>query len=793
MWKILARLGMAGLLGLTAISGCAHGTAPRPARLSPASQALAREAGALPAIAAEEDYFEAKLLYQALPEGSDERIRLRGRLVEYLLKPLATLDAERIRRSPGLLGTEDDFQRLYDSLRDALELYSASSLWMAGGLPLADRERTLLRDGSKLVLAAYSPRGSELPVATALFALQVADPSNPEWNSRLEEVLSWLEAGSQIVGGHGGPHRVASTIEVLEQVAGAWPTPAVLERLSRLYIQKQDRVSGFLRKPMGEGARGLLGELLLDTEALSAMSVSSAAIYLRCGQFAKASEATNRFADRPGDDPDFRQLIAAVNRSDAKPADYLALARRLLPRNDLLRGTSTDRLDPAASMGVLQRGLMVYPTDGDMLVLASRVARMLSEPVLSLRYLDEALAALGASNAGHDLMGDLASERMELAFLRLKMHIDPDRMPAAEQEADSLRKAFAEARGRFGAARFKLDDNDIDYLVAGGLVDAGQVEKAGPLLQRAQRSGDSAVDVTRQLANLSLKRGEPQKAIAILQQALDFRERNAPAEDTIPYVEGQAKLSFLLGNAYDAMGNSEAARKGWAVSARGWERLMLEQLRRKNLSSSAEATFEVGRLYYLLGRRDEGMRKFDESIAQDEDRDQTYLDAIAFLVQRGETENAVDIYRRAIAKPGRSISEYVKVYASLWIADLTRRSNSAPDVGAMNYLRRLAERKVTLRAPRGAPWYADLARYAVGQMDYTTLLGKADTVGKRAEAYFYEAMRRLSNGQRDEAHDLWSKVVETKMLSFFEFEMASRYLRTGAPARPESPDTNEVI
>ena len=558
-------------------------------------------------------------------------------------------------------------------------------------------------------------------------------------------------------------------------------------------MEKQDRVSGFLRKPIGEGARGLLGELLLDTEALSAMSVSSAAVYLRCGQFAKAREAANRFTDRPGDDADFRQLIVTASSDNPKAADYLALARRFLPRNELLRGTSTDRLDPAASMGVLARGLLSYPTDPDLLVLASRVARMLSEPVLSLRYLDEASAALDASKAGPDVLGDLVSERMELAFLRLKMHIDPERMPAAEREADGLRKEFAEARGRFGAARFKLDDNDIDYLVAGGLVDAGQIEKAGPMLQHAQRSGDAAVDVTRQLANLSLKRGEPQKALAILQQALDFRERNAPAEDTIPYVEGQAKLSFLLGNAYDATANNEAARKAWAVSARGWERLMLEQLRRKNLSSSAEATFEVGRLSYLLGRRDEGMRKFDEAIAQDEDRDQTYLDAIAFLVQRGETENAVDIYRRAIAKPGRSISEYVKVYASLWIVDLTRRSSSAPDVGAMNYLRRLADRKVMLRAPRGAPWYAELAKYAVGQIDYATLLGRADTVGKRAEAYFYEAMRRLSNGQPDEAHALWSKVVETKMLSFFEFEMASRYLRTGAPARPEIIDNNEVI
>ncbi len=793
MHRIFARLGLVALLGLTAVSGCAHGIAARALKLSPAAQALAREAGALPAITAEEDYFEAKLLYQAVPEGADERSRLRGKLLEYLMGPLATLDAERLRKKPGLLGTEDDFERLHDSFRDALELFSASSLWTPGGLPLGERERSLLRGAAQLVLAAYSPRGNELPVATALFALQVAEPTNGEWASRLDEVLSWLDTGSQIGAAQNGPHRLASTIEVLESIATVWPAPAVLERLSKLYLDKQERVSGFLRKPIVEGARGLLSELLLDTEALSAMSVSAAAIYLRCGQFAKAREASNHFAARPGDDPDFRQLIVAVVASDAKPSDYLALARRLLPRNDLLRGTSTDRIDPVAALGVLQRALLAYPTDPDLLVLASRVARMLSQPLLSLRYLDEASAALTTRKVGTDSLGDLAAERMELAFLRLKMHIDPDRMAEVEHEADRLRREFAEARGRFGAARFKLDDNDIDYLVAGGLVDAGQVEAAAPLLLRAHHGGDAAVDVTRQLANLSLKRGEPQKAIAILQQALDFRERNAPAEDTIPYVEGQARLSFLLGNAYDVSSSPGGARKAWTAAARGWERLMLEQLRRKNLSSSAEATFEVGRLYYLLGRREEGLRKFDEAIAQDEDRDQSYLDAIAFLVQRGETEAAVDIYRRALAKPGRSISEYVKVYASLWIADLTRRSSNAPDVGSLNYLHAIADRKVMLRAPRSAPWYTELAKYAVGQIDYPTLLAKADTSGKRAEAYFYEAMRRLSNGQRDEAHALWSKVVETKMLSFFEFEMASRYLRTGAPARPEVVDNNEVI
>jgi tetratricopeptide (TPR) repeat protein len=233
------------------------------------------------------------------------------------------------------------------------------------------------------------------------------------------------------------------------------------------------------------------------------------------------------------------------------------------------------------AMGVLREGLAAFPNEPDLLLLASRVARLLSAPLLSLRYLDEAAAAMASHKAGDDALAELAAERMELAFLRLKMRMDPDRIAQAEREANRLRVEFAHARGQFGAARFKLDDGDIDFVLAGGMVDAGQIDKAAPLLLRARRNSDASVDVTRQLANLSIKRGEPQKAIALLRQALDFRESNAPAEDTIPYVEGQAKLSFLLGNAYEVTADLEDARKAWSLSARGWERLRQEQLRRK--------------------------------------------------------------------------------------------------------------------------------------------------------------------------------------------------------------------
>ena len=776
-------------------SGCASLGAAGAGKPSEAAARLANEAATLPAIANEEDYLEAKFLYQALAQGSEEQARLRLKLVEYLLGPLASLDAQRLRRNPGILGSDDDFDRLHDSLRDALDLFPAPLLWRPEGLAVSDRERKLLGAAARLIVGAYSPRGNELPVAMGLFVLQTLEPQNPEWPARIEQVLAWLDTEAQLSVGTPGPRTQPTTADILDGVAANWPSPAVVERVARLAWAQQERLTGMLRRPPGTGVggRGMLSELLLDTESLSAMAINAATLYLRCGQMARAAEAAARFTDKPGDDPDFRQLLAAVNRSAAQPVHYMALARRLLPRGELLLGTSTDRVDPAAAAEILRRGLMLFPGDAEMLVLASRVARFAPAPFLALRYLDEALAVLERQKPDPDKLADLVAERMELAFLRLKSRIDPDRMQPVLPNAEMLRNQLRQSQQRFGSKRLKLGEADVDLAVARGLVDAGKLEEAEPLLLRAQQEDAGDAEVTLQIANLDLKRGRPEQAARLLRKAFDTRQREAPAEETVSFVEGQSRLAYTLGVAYEMNGNMDDARKAWRSAARGWERLMIEQLRRKNLGSSAGTIFEVGRLYYLLGRREDGLRKFDEAIEQDEARDQSYIDAIAFLVQRGDAEPALDIYRRAISKSSRVVSEYVKVYASLWILDITRRRADAPDAAALSYLRALDARQIELRPPRASAWYRQLVRYALGRISYDRLLAMADTPGKRAEIFFYQAMRLLAEGKSNDAHALWSKVIDTKMASFFEYEMASRYLRVGAPTQPGTSDSGEAI
>lgn len=761
---------------------CAHGPRRGARPLSSSAQRFAAEAAAISTVAYEEDFMEARLVFHALPLGSRQRAALRGKLLEYILRPIATLPVEAVRKDPAYLGSEDDLERVFESFRDALELYAPPELWNADGLPFSSAERALVTDAANVVVALYSPRGQESAVATALYVVSALHPEDEPTRERLKQLFAWLDTGARLAPGMSAPRGVTTPAEVLEAVAAVWPIRPVVDRLAQSGIARQEQLATALRRPLGTGnARSVLSELLLDGEAMQALAVNVAALYLRCGAIDRAREAVARMEGKPGDELELRRLLANASRSNATAADYMALARRYLPRNKLLGGTSGDRLDAVVAAEVLRRGLDHHPAHAESLVLASRVARLSQQPFLALRYIEEAETLLeGGANA--ELAAEVAAERLDLSFARLRVHIDPDRIEPAAREAERLRQQIADYRRRFGRRGADLSATDIDYEIGRGFVDAGLIDRAQPFLVRA-REGDPAGEASLQMANVVLKQGEPARAAQLLKQALEAQQQNAPAEETIGFVEMRSKLARALGNAYEAAGQVEEARKAWSVAVAGWERLRLEHLGRKNPAAGAEATFETGRLQYLLGRRSDGIQKFGESIEQNEARGESYIDAVAFLVQQGEAEAAQEIYRRALARSERNVPEYVKIYSSLWVLDISRRSGK-PDHAAEAYLRSLVTRKVHLRPRRASAWYLPLARYAIGQLSYAQLAALADTPGKRAEVYFYEAMRRLADGRSNDAHDLWNKVLETKMFSFFEFEMAARYLRTGAPAHP---------
>src|SRR6185436_15796323 len=237
----LALMGL-GVSALTVSSSCAHH-----ARLAPdgPAQRFQADASRVTKIEFEDDFVEGRLVLQALPLGSATRGPLRAKLLGYLLGPSVPLTAERLRQEATELGNTDVFDRVYDSLRDAANLFEPTELWDRPEQAVTAPERDLLAKGARLVLALFGPRGAEQQTALALALLGTVDPKNSEWTDRLEKLLSWSdELGASASDTRG--RRNPTAVELLQSALTDWPAPHIADRLVRLLSERRQRFASIL-------------------------------------------------------------------------------------------------------------------------------------------------------------------------------------------------------------------------------------------------------------------------------------------------------------------------------------------------------------------------------------------------------------------------------------------------------------------------------------------------------------------------------------------------------------------
>src|SRR5204862_46688 len=164
----------------------------------------------------------------------------------------------------------------------------------------------------------------------------------------------------------------------------------------------------------------------------------------------------------------------------------------------------------------------------------------------------------------------------------------------------------------------------------------------------------------------------------------------------------QARLAQLVGDERTDELEKALARVE-TFHAEAQKRFPREPLR----TSLAGALFEVGRGLYNAGRIEGAVKMLERSLAIEPrpevyERGATYPELLAFLVPRGERGEALDAYHRALGRG--AISEYLKVYCSLWIINLDRRSGQPEDPLAAQFL----------ASVNGARWYHELTRWASG-------------------------------------------------------------------------------
>jgi len=142
-----------------------------------------------------------------------------------------------------------------------------------------------------------------------------------------------------------------------------------------------------------------------------------------------------------------------------------------------------------------------------------------------------------------------------------------------------------------------------------------------------------------------------------------------------------------------------------------------------------------------------------------------YADAVAMLSSYGQPDAALQIYHRALTEQALDVD--LEMYCSGWIL-LAEKKKSLPVSPIV--LEKLSQSKAT-------GWQKRLADFFLGKVKPETLQKNAGSPGEVAEAKYYsgrlaQAESKIQTQDHDQARRLFKDVIESKMVAFFEYDMA---------------------
>lgn len=708
-----------------------------PSATHPAARAVSKPpAQPLKKIASEDDYNAERGEYDALPLDASDRDGRRAGLEQYLV---AQLDDALGRNHP-----EDG----YDFFKSALTLYDPLELHGA-----IDDPR--LREAARRVEHAFRKRGAHEEVLTALAVEMLLDHGDPgdkdAQEKRWAEVLSWLRSGGATENELGGAvDGRARVIEDLEKVTQLWPSPFIITQLTQLYLERHDAGSGDalnLKRPRhGNDLRALLQQGPHPSTAYDL-----ARLYLRVSAPERAvAELGKLKPPLSAGDEQVRNLLDKYVSPRANQTDALNVAMML---------AQPGHEDIEVAQRVCVDASRRFPKAFEPHLCAGQLATAREQLVIALRHFEAARQLQPTNREIWQQVASLMQRRLAQLVSDENLNIDELRPRLAEVE-----KFYASAAQQFPGEPLHPTMAGALFEVGRGYFTVGKVDKAMEYLERSV--GVEPVPATLELmGQIRSKKLQHKEAAALFERAIAVPKADKPDE-----VLWRARLRRSLGDELEAMGDASSAETARKSALADWDQMISLGL---TPEGRAQAGIERAKLFYQLGDRDQALQSFEAAIDAAPDRAATYSDVMAFLIPRGELDESLDAYHRALGR--NEVTEYIKVYCSLWIVDLAQRAHQPVDPLASSYL----------QTTDGNKWYDDLARWATGRETEQAMMSRADTPAKRAESSFYRGLRLSGEGKLDDARKLWRETVATDMMGFFEYDMAEMFLKLGdAPARP---------
>lgn len=695
-----------------------------------------------PAIVTQTTYPDALRHFWLLTPQDSQREALRDSLVEHLLS-----------RTPDLGGEGDEpYLAAIEHLAAVTALYTPAEI-AEGKLPpgLAPIARFLVERGS--------PRGDEARVLSALLVLRSAQPNDPAPAEQYDRIREW---GFDSRAALSSPLErfEEGLLEVWEEHARLTPTPEVLTTLARLYLERRNALVALFQTP--ERRMPLSAEVF---EGVQRTAMSVAAVYLRHGDIASALTQLRAMGAAGGIEERLIDILeVALEDGNEGSGALLDLSRAYLEdgQHDVshalcVLGARAQREDARFAQCLARIAATQNDFAGAMAWYAEAVRLMPQERALY----DEILEVL-SSLMEQGLFGDDAGQTRAIAtraaeILEERMRRWPDEPPPVKPEDLYLAIAIAEMNaGNAPEAEAKLRKSLDAQETVGGLL------QLGLLLERMGRGQEAAELYRRALQKVGGEKqeGEPRRAEILERLGDALRMEGKPQEATQVYEQGLALWDDNL-----------SRQKG--------QRIGLAHLRR-------------GVLLGRLDRPSDSVSAFERALELAPDMRETYATILAYLaVSEPDNRFGHRVFRAALNQ--LSLEPEWKVYFGLWLRMIAGRSGAPVDHDVSAVLDDLAE---------GDGWSAKLAQFASGKLDFAQLMAAASDLGQRTEAYFYEGARRLAAGDREGAREMFQRVLESKMVNFYEFAMAQELVAeltpgpapsstaggAGQPVRAQSPE-----
>lgn len=573
------------------------------------------------------------------------------------------------------------------------------------------------------------PRGDEARALSANLLLHLLHPEQPQFLQMYEGIRDWgFESRAAI--GQPLSRFSEGLIDAWNEHVRMVPTPDTMNMLARLRTEHRAAAEQLIhsterRMPAPEAFYLNWQQAAIDV----------AAIYLRHGDSAsaltrvEAMGATGQMVD----------WLQEAGQDDSEAATALVeLARRFQRRS------STD-----VARGICISGLRRFPRDVRFHRCLAQVSAHLSDDEGAIAWYSEAVSMAPDDRLVHDeALRNLAGLIEEGIFSD-----DPGSTRRISNEATRILEA---RMARWAGTPPPVPPEVLYRNIALAEMNAGDAKEAEQRL-RASLAARATMEGHRQLAVLLERTGRAQEAAEQFRAALALLD-----EGELRHMDKRAELLERLGDAL-RLADDPASRLAYGESLALWDDLMA-RLRNRNISV---AQLHRGILLGRLADGPEARKAFGVAMRAAPEMRETYSTILSHLaVVQPDSAFAHAVFRQAVNQ--LSLDPRWKVYFALWLRLVAGRQGASADEDVVFVLEDLSG---------GADWPSGLAAFGAGKLDYAQLLERADNLGERTEAHFYEGARLLSVGDRASAAARFQQVIDSQMINFYEYAMAQELLR----------------